>query len=185
LLLLLCAVGAIYLWRGVGSTSVYTAARDLPAYHRIREQDVRRQDVRSSGLPDHAVTVRDAVVGHYTLGAVRQDDLFDSSKVGPVLNDQALDERHVIGLRGSLADVLNDQLAPGDRVDVLLSPRQRDAATRGVRLHDVLVLDVEEARDPRSFVIVVAVSATDEQAMLRAAGSTRALISRVSARGDR
>lgn len=183
LLVLLCAAGAIYLWRGVKTTATYTAARSLPAYHRIREEDLRRDEVRSSDLPEDAVTVPGAALGHYTLTNVHQDDPFDATKLGPALSEQALAGRHVIGLPGSSSDVLNGQLARGDRIDVLLSPRQ-EGAGRGARLRRLLVLDLQRgSAGTRDYVVVLAVSDAHERRMLEAAGSTRAFFTRVAARG--
>jgi len=157
---------------------MYTAARDLPAYHFIREDDVRRDEIRSSELPDHAVTARDALLRHYTVNSISQDDPFDSTKLGPIVDEQALERRSVVGLSGSSADVLNGKLARGDLVDVLLSPKEAGTG-RGARLQELLVLDVDKrSKNARDYVIVLAVSASEERLILRSAGSARAFFSR-------
>lgn len=179
-LLVLTAAGALYLWRGVAPVPVYTAARDLPAYHQVREQDLRRDDVRPSELPDQVFTVREALLGRYTLSALRQDAPFDSAKMGPILPTPALDGEHVVGLPGSRSDVLGGRLARGDRVDLLLSPREAGEPP-GARLRNLLVLDVRRPLGADAlWVVVVAVPPTVERALLRSAGRTRALFVRTS-----
>ncbi len=116
---------------------------------------MRRDDVRAPEVPGHAVTVRDAVLGRYTLAAQRQDEPFDSTKLGLAVSAKALERRRVVGLPGTPADVLNGRLTRGDRVDLLLSPKE--AGTEGgTRLRGLLVLDVQgRSEDARQYVIVL------------------------------
>lgn len=173
----LCVGGAIYLWQGVGSTSVYGAARDLPAFQRIEETDIRRVEVRSSAVPDHATTVRDALLGHYTVGPVRQDDPFDTSQLGPVLPEQTLDSARVIGLRASVADAVDGRLARGDQVDILLSS---PTVTRGraTSIRNAVVLDV--IKRSTYYVLVFALTTAGESDLLRAGGRGRVFFSRTA-----
>ena len=126
----------------VGLAYVYTAARDLPAFHQIAEEDLRKSPVLRSSLPKAPVTSRDALLGHYTLDPVGQDTPIDAARIGPMLPVGALRATVVTGLPASPADVMHGGLSQGDEVDVVLSPRAPSRSSGGATLQHVLVMDV-------------------------------------------
>jgi hypothetical protein len=175
-----CVVGALYLWKGVGTRFIYAAARDLPAYHQITERDVRRVPVRSSESPEKSTVDREALLDRYTLGPVAQDKPFDTSKVGPVLSPRRLARARIVGLGASHADVIGGRLARGDRVN-LLFPNRAGGDRRPVQLERLLMLDVRKRPGSAAhYVVVLAVSGTDEEIFMAAAVRDGAFFTRAA-----
>jgi Flp pilus assembly protein CpaB len=175
------AAGGLYLWRGIGTRPVYAAAVDLPAFHQVGVSDVRLTQVRSSRLPAHATSDRNDLLGHYTLGAIRQDHPFDVDHLGPVVPAGALDGQLVTGLTASAAEVGGGTFARGDRIDILLSSTESAVSSQNSVLKQVLVLDVKPVgKQLGSFVLISALSRLDESKLLAAGGTARVFVLRVS-----
>ena len=181
LVLFMSVAGTVYLWtQTTDSQDVYAAARDLPAYHRITEADVRRVRIQSSDVPGHPAVARDSLLGRYTLVAVSQDTLFDTSRLGPRLEPALFARAGVTGLEASGADVMNGRLARGDMVDVLLSPQSPKVA-RATRLRAAVILDVSrQSADANRYAVVLLISKGDETQLEQAGGSARAFFIRVA-----
>jgi Flp pilus assembly protein CpaB len=160
----------------------YTAARDLPAFHQIVEEDVRKSLLPRSSLPKAAVTDRDALLGHYTLDPVGQDTPIDASRLGPMLPVGALKSAVVTGLPASSADVMQGGLSRGDEVDVVLSPRVPSRSTGGATLQHVLVVDVRPtSTKPPDYDVIIAMSPKDESQLRMAGGMSQVFFVRVTA----
>lgn len=177
----LSVAGALYLWKGAGTRYVYTATQDLPAYHQITELDVRRTAVRSAEAPTNAAAHRETLLGRYTLVAVNQDAPFDTSRLGPLLPRGRLTKARILAVGASPSNVIGGRLARGDLVNILLAQRHSNA-TQGGRLPRVLVLDVPTgAEDPAQNVVILAISASNEDAFLAGAGDARTVLVRAAA----
>jgi hypothetical protein len=181
LVLLACAGGGIYLWRGIGTREVYGADIDLPAYHQIAQSDVRKIRLRSTDVPNHATDNRNDLIGRYTLGEVRQDRPFETDNLGPILTGVELSKLRIVGLPASAADTNGGTLARGDRIDILLSSTAVNGGAHSATLSGVVVIDVRpDDNQSGKFVLMSGLSVADEAKLLSAGGTARIFILRVA-----
>lgn len=142
----LTLAGAAYLRAEVGA-KVVVAARDLPAYHRLAQADLREENVSRGSVPDGAEVDRDAILGKYTTSRVLHDQPLRRAALGPRLDDAPTSELVVTALNATPGQALNGALARGDQVRLLLSA---DAVHRPpVAIAGVLVLDVSPPEGDR------------------------------------
>lgn len=175
-----CAIGGWYLWqRGLTTRTVCVATADLPAYDQITPADVRKAELPSDEIPSQAVADPSELVGRYTLAAARRYRPIDLAELGPRLPSGTLAQQLVVGLPVSISEIAGGAVAPGDRVDILLSSTAASSPRNGV-LRRVLVLDVKSGgNQPGQFVIVCAIPEMDEDTLLAAGGTARIFIARV------
>lgn len=146
-------MGFVYLFLTSGTEDIYVAAVDIPVYHQITQSDVREKTVDQRDIPRHAVRKRAVLVGRYTLKAVRQDEPFQASKLGPLLPKRSL-RKPIVALPFTPETTLGGQLANGDLVDVLLSGNATNIPPRADRtINNVRTLDIVED-GPNPAVIV-------------------------------
>lgn len=171
----LAALGILYLATSEQDREVYTAAADLPAFHQIREEDLRLAAVPKKDLPARAVTLRESAIGRYTLSPVLQDAPLTTDRLGPQLTPGALVATSIIGVEARVRTTAGGTLARGDRVDLF-----RPASTIGDKtwtLTNVLVLDIRGG--PEALVLALAPDQKSEVGSIPAAD--RLLVARVSA----
>lgn len=149
----LTLAGTAYL-RASGSASVWTAARDLPAYHQIEQLDVRQERLSRGSIRGKAIRDRDAVLGRYTTAAEKQGRPFDASTLGPALPAGSLKSLFPIGMTATPAQVLRGNTSRGDSIQLLLSADGVHA--RPVSIERVLVLDVTQSGD--NYILTVALN---------------------------
>lgn len=156
---------------------IYTAARDLPAYHQVSQSDVRTSRIRSSDSPAHSTENRADLVGHYTTTAVAQDRPFNLDNIGPLLPTNSLSGRSIVGLTAP-ADSVKGIVARGDRIDVLVASTATVSPHNGL-LRQILALDVKTGNSGEaSLTVVCAISQSDQSMLLSTTGTGRVLVVR-------
>ena len=163
--------GLAYLLLTSGTEVVYVANRDLPAYHQITQEDVRRFPVDRGQIPDDAVRDRDVLLNRYTLVATLQDHPFRKGQLGPKLAPNSL-STPIFALAANGQTTIAGRLARGDRVDVIASSSSRP----NIRLTQVLVVDVV---DGPNAAVVLGVTETQSAELAAAADATTIRIIRV------
>lgn len=164
--------GFLFLRAYPGNQLVWVAAADLPAFHQIAEPDIRPADKRRSDLPSKAVTNRNDLVGHYTLGPVEQGKVL-TTRVGPQLASGSLQRLRPVAINAGSETTLAGQLAAGDNVDLILSSTSADETSKSVTIRDLLVLDVPPARG-----LVLGMTTADELGLESGYGSSHLLVVR-------
>lgn len=170
--LALCA-GALYLSAASRTTEAFSAATDLPAFHQIREVDIRLSNLTDADVPDDAITDREAILGRYTISRIPQDTAFGQTALGPQIPTGELNGKRIVGVTPTLETTAGWSLAPGDLVDITFGIASA-AATKGVTLANVRVLDISEDRGK----LVLALSEHDLAQYAQRAPSPSLLISR-------
>lgn len=164
-------LGVGYLTVTSGTTDVYVAAEDLPAYRQLTQADVRVLAVNRRDVPDDAAHDRNALIGRYTLTATDADRPFRTGQLGPRLAPRAI-RSAVVALPATPETTLGERLARGDRVDVLMSSKDEPATE--LRLTDVLVLDIVNS------AVVVATTPSDAGTFAAARGSSAIVVVRTN-----
>jgi hypothetical protein len=120
LALAVTAAGAVYL-RGQSGVTVVVSTRDLPAFHRISQEDVVETRVAKSSLPAAFESDEDAVIGKFTTSPLDKSSVLVGETLGPRLNQTNPSALVVTALDASPAQALSGALKAGDRVTLLIS----------------------------------------------------------------
>jgi hypothetical protein len=181
-----CATGGWYLWhRELITRTLCVATTEIPPYHQITMADVRKIVVSAKSTPAGSTGDPDALIGRYALAAVPQNHVFLRSNLGPRLRSGALARQLIVGLPATPADLAAGAVAPGDRVDILLSSTAVNDPRDGV-LQGALVLDVKpDSKQPTQFVIVCAITERDEGILLTVGGTAHIFIAIFSPNNNR
>lgn len=149
---------------------VYTAAVDLPPYHRIEPQDLREVRDRASSV-DSPIYERDYLLGRYTLRPIEQDAEFAKNDVGPRM-DASLMDRPLVSIPSNSDTAVAGILRRGDIVDMYVpGPAQSPIVFRGVVVMDII---------PSSTAIVLAVPREQLDAFGSAADISKTRVVRVT-----
>ncbi len=173
--------GVVYLIFTSGTSLVYVAGVDIPAYHQIVQADLRLAPVdRRKTPPDaYAADQRDVLVGRYTTTAVHQDKPFRAEELGPRLPLNSLRDS-VLALPMTSETTLGGRLARGDLIDILLSANGSDDGARrpGQRIAGARVLDLTAGPNA---AVVVEVTSTSVTQFVAVRGSSTLTVARTRA----
>lgn len=176
--LVLSACGGLYLWRGADMVEVYAASADLPAFHQLREGDLRPVRIRASGRPADVMTTNTKIIGRYTMARVSRDAPLLGNRLGPALPRGELAGFRIAGLPVATSDLANGVISRGDRVNAVLSSTATDGTPRSGMLRGIRVLDIQVVAGPESggVILVTALTPTDEATLMNAGGTARIFV---------
>jgi 2',3'-cyclic-nucleotide 2'-phosphodiesterase (5'-nucleotidase family) len=135
--------------------------RDVPAYYRIQESDLKRQVVLFKRVDDHILKQPAQIVQHYTLRQIAQEQPLSAMQdLGPVVEPSWLTRMTPLAL---VATTFEGQPQAGDVVDITLTPTEATASATTFK--NVLILDVKpaitgqasSAASPQQQTIIVAI----------------------------
>jgi Flp pilus assembly protein CpaB len=194
------ALLAAYLTYGYLNTSaptvdVVVAAREIPANHFIKAEDLKIDRRPRAGLPTDAAVTVEAIVGKLARGTLLPGDVVRAGHVASreggslaALAEHYPDKR-LVSLSAEMAEGLFGQLATGDRLDVLgelqLQTKTVNEARIGVLAAGVPVVAVNQPAGSglggaaNGGSLLVAVSPTQAQAikLAQAVGKVYLMIS--------
>ncbi|MEV4260554.1 SAF domain-containing protein [Kribbella sp. NPDC049584] len=139
---LVAVAGGLYLSLTSGTTQIYVADVDLPAYHQLTQDDLELRAVERRRLPPDAVpeSAREGLLGRYTTRAVKQGQPLRTDSCGPQLRTGAIASA-IVAMPWTAETSLGGQLARGDQVKVLFSPNE-ESTPEAHHIVDALVVDL-------------------------------------------
>ena len=134
---------------------VQTSARDLPAYHLIKEEDLRRRAVADGEVKGETQPAGDTLTGHYTRRAINANRPLLKDDVGPATDPKLMTDVLVVPIPMSAMLLQGDAPAPGAVVSVAALRQAGNDVKREVVLDEALVLDLTRKGDEQYIVLAV------------------------------
>ena len=171
--LLLGVAGAVYLASSADKRiRAVVLKRDLAAFQLIMPGDVEVQMIKSDRRQPDIILRSDDVADRYTLFPISKGQPVASSLLGPRVDPHRLLGSVVTGLQVGENVILANRLQRGTLVDLVIAPKTAEQDKKATHIiKDVLLLDTIATQPPGSYVIVVAVSRTSQQALTNIVGS--------------
>jgi len=107
---------------------VWRAVGDVPAHSILTQQDVR---LATDGSPGEAFV--DDAIGHLTLRPLPRGAVVKSTDIGPDIPRELGRDAVVVGVETAPADAVAGALEPGDRVLVVVSPRDVEGIAMSIK----------------------------------------------------
>jgi Flp pilus assembly protein CpaB len=160
-------VGARYL--ALDAPKVWITKKDLPAFHRLTEQDLEVRTLRLESLKGNTIPSSVPVVGRYTLFKVSKGQTLSNNQLGPALKGLVIENSALMGIQLPASSLLSGRLERGDIIKIILAPKQSqgDKVSPTV-IENVVVLDMEKTVPTRTAVSVVVGVPQSKQAVLLA-----------------
>jgi Flp pilus assembly protein CpaB len=144
---------------------IFIPKRTLPIYYIIKESDLKRQLYFSSQPNEEIIKESEGLVGRYTLVELPENQLVNKHQLGPVVEPASLSNMVAIEIPATKSMVMNNQMLPGDVIDIALTPLATVKNKKPVPIlfKNILVLNVKpievtgnNQNQNREYILVVA-----------------------------
>jgi Flp pilus assembly protein CpaB len=179
---MIAALGAWYLYvRGPQPVPVVVPAHNLPMYHLIANNDLKKVSILPDEMPSEALRTESEMVGRYTREPLTADKTVLAKNLVPASDPGLKVNTSVVSIPATGAMTFANRLTSGDVVTLWNVPVNR-SSTPELMLDQVLVLDVLPASATQTttgeqlpYVVILAVP-IDRQAEILSAAAKGSLM---------